>query len=128
MHHNAVRFGRPRPGGVLVAGEGIETVLSIVTALPAVAAAATLSAAHLAAFHPPDDLDLLIVARDSDDDGTAAALRLRTRARQLGIDTIVVAPQLGDFNDDLLKLGPEAIIATLAPLVAAVETGNPQPS
>ena len=52
VHGHAVRFGTPAAGTLLV-GEGIETVLSIVTALPDIAAAAALSAGSLGAFAPP---------------------------------------------------------------------------
>ena len=52
IHGLAVRFGEPAAGTLLV-GEGIETVLSIVTAIPDTVAAAALSAGSLGAFAPP---------------------------------------------------------------------------
>ena len=119
IHRNAVRFGRPLPGGALVAGEGLETVLSIVAAVPGLPAAAALSASHLAAFEPPEGIGLLIVARDSGEDGVTAALRLRNRCRDLGIEAVVAAPRLGDFNDDLVKLGADAVASAIGPLAAA---------
>ena len=51
VHGLAVRFGDPAPSTLLV-GEGIETVLSIVSALPDTVAAAALSAGSLGAFAP----------------------------------------------------------------------------
>ena len=57
---HAVRFGAVRFGAVpadglasLVVGEGIETVLSLITAVPEIGAAAALSAGSLGAFAPP---------------------------------------------------------------------------
>jgi hypothetical protein len=44
---NAVRFGKPKD--IMAAGEGIETVLSLLSLFPALPMAAGLSAAHLAA-------------------------------------------------------------------------------
>ena len=49
----AVRFGAPSDDAALVVGEGIETVLSLVTAVPEITAAAALSAGSLGAFAPP---------------------------------------------------------------------------
>ena len=115
IHNHAVRFGTPRPGGTLVAGEGIETVLSIVTAVPGVPAAATLSAAHLAGFHPPPQLGRLLIARDADENGGAAALRLKRYCARHDIEAVVVEPRLGDFNDDLLEYGPDAVARAFAP-------------
>ena len=115
----AVRFNRPAGGGALIAGEGLETVLSIVTALPGVAAAATLSTSHLAAFDLPPDLGLLIVASDSKEAERLAAHRLARRCRETLCPAHVVLPAQGDFNDDLRNLGPDAITAAIGPLLAA---------
>lgn len=118
LWHHAVRFNRPRPGGALIAGEGLETVLSIVTAIPGVPAAAALSSAHLTAFEPPPDLGLLIVAADADENGQLAAQRLARRCRETLCPAHVVLPVHGDFNDDLRNLGPDAISAAIIPLIA----------
>lgn len=56
---HGVRFGSV--DDVLVAGEGIETVLSVHSALPAMATLAGLSAAHLAAIQFPEGLRRLYV-------------------------------------------------------------------
>ena len=121
LRTHAVRFSRPRPGGTLIAGEGIETVLSVVTAIPGIPAAATLSSAHLAAFEPPPDLGLLIVASDAEEDGRLAARRLARRCRETVCPAHVVLPVQGDFNDDLCNLGADTIAAAIGPLIAAHE-------
>lgn len=112
---NAVRFGPAGRGSLLVAGEGIETVLSVLAALPGVHGAAALSAHHLGAFVPPAGIRRLIVARDADEDGLNAAIRLRQRALREGIDAVVVAPERNDFNDDLQLRGPETVAAAFGP-------------
>lgn len=61
---HGVRFGCC--SDVMAAGEGIETMLSQRTVLPAMPAHATLSAAHLYAILFPDTLRRLYVARDND--------------------------------------------------------------
>ena len=117
IHGYAVRFGPTREGGILIAGEGLETVLSIVTAVPAIPAAATLSAAHLGGFSPPPDIAKIIIARDADTAGGDAALRLRRRCIDAGIDAVIAEPRLADFNDDLLKYGPDFVAAAIVPLL-----------
>ena len=77
----AVRFGVPADDAALVVGEGIETVLSLVTAVPEITAAAALSAGSLGAFAPPPGLARLVIARDNDEDGALAAERLAGAAR-----------------------------------------------
>ena len=69
----AVRFGVPADDAALVVGEGIETVLSLVTAVPEITAAAALSAGSLGAFAPPPGVARLVIARDNDEDGALAA-------------------------------------------------------
>ena len=124
VHGLAVRFGDPASASTLLVGEGIESVLSLVTVLPrsipadAVAAAA-LSAGSLGAFVPPVNVTRLIVAQDRDEEGEIASLRLQLRCKRLGVACAVLAPARGDFNDDLLELGPGALAERLAPLVRA---------
>ena len=115
VHGFAVRFGRP--ADTLVVGEGIETVLSIVTALPDTVAAAALSAGSLGAFAPPPGVSRLVIARDNDVEGERAAARLVRRCARTGVAAVVVEPQGGDFNDDLVALGAHALAARLAPLI-----------
>ena len=112
----AVRFGSPADGASLLVGEGIETVLSLVTAVPAIAAAAALSAGSLGAFAPPAGVARLVIARDNDPEGERAAERLARRCARAGVAALIVVPEGGDFNDDLLALGSHALAASLAPL------------
>ncbi len=110
---HAVRFGAAAGTEVMAAGEGIETVLSLRSVLPSLPMAAALSAAHLAAFLPPPGLRRLYIVRDNDPAGHGAADKLASRMQQAGIEAIVLAPCLGDVNDDLLQLGPGALSDTV---------------
>ena len=116
IYGRAVRFGRPADGASLLVGEGIETVLSLVTAVPAVTAAAALSAGSLGAFAPPPGVARLVIARDNDAEGEQAAMRLARRCARAGVAAFVVVPEGDDFNDDLVALGADALRARLAPL------------
>ena len=59
--------------GVTVAGEGLESVLSVRVALAALPAVAGLSAHHLAVLELPPGVTRLYIARDGDAEGTRAA-------------------------------------------------------
>ncbi|MEO5322859.1 toprim domain-containing protein [Mesorhizobium sp. CC13] len=109
---HAVRFGVP--ASVMAAGEGIETTLSLRCALPDMAMAAALSAAHLGAILFPSTLRRLYVIRDNDPAGDGARDTLAERAREAGIEAIVLSPELEDFNDDLRHCGLEALRAAIA--------------
>ena len=115
----AVRFGAPGAGAPLVVGEGIETVLSLIAAVPEIRAAAALSAGSLGAFAPPPGVTRLVLARDNDEDGALAAERLAMRCARLGIAPTVIVPAGKDFNDDLVGLGAAALRARFAPLFRA---------
>ena len=115
VHGRAVRFGAPGAGTLLV-GEGIETVLSIVTAIPDAVAAAALSAGSLGAFAPPAGVTRLVIARDNDAEGERAAERLARRCARAGVAALVVVPAGDDFNSDLVALGAPALRARLAPI------------
>ena len=93
------------PANRLIAGEGIETVLSVRSALPDWPTVAALSANHLAALIPPPDLTVLAIARDDDEAGRQAARRLRHYAQARGITVIDLVPRLDDFNEDLRRFG-----------------------
>lgn len=104
---HGVRFGIATD--VLAAGEGVETMLSlrqVLTMLPAVSA---LSAAHLAALQLQPTLRRLYIAREPDPAGRGAADTLATRAREAGIEPLMLDARGGDFNDDLRQLGVEAL-------------------
>ncbi|TJW01059.1 MAG: DNA primase [Mesorhizobium sp.] len=108
---HAVRFGCCCD--VMAAGEGIETMLSQRTVLPAMPAVAALSAAHLSAILFPDTLRRLYIARDNDPAGDGAVATLIERTNAAGIEAMVLVPQLGDFNEDLRLLGADALRAML---------------
>ncbi len=104
---NAVRFGCAVD--VMIAGEGLETILSLRRAMPSVPAAAALSANHLAALELPAGLRRLYLARDDDPAGHRAVETLADRAHAAGVEALVLSPQLDDFNEDLRKLGAEVL-------------------
>ena len=108
----------------LVVGEGIETVLSLIAALPEIGAAAALSAGSLGAFAPPPGVARMVIARDNDPDGALAAERLARRCARAGVAATIVVPVGNDFNDDLLSLGAPALRARLAPLVRFAGSGG----
>ncbi len=113
---NAVRFGIA--GEVMAAGEGIETMLSLRYALPAMPMAAALSAAHLTAILFPQTLRRLYIARDADPPGEGAMTILIDRTQQAGIEAITLMPCLEDFNEDLRILGAEALRAAIRVQIA----------
>ncbi len=133
-HGFAVRFGEPAAASTLLVGEGIETVLSLVTVLPDGAlrtavpsgtfAAAALSAGNLGAFVPPNRVTRLIVAQDRDEAGERASRRLQRRCTRLGIATAVLLPAGSDFNDHLMNHGPVHLAQRLAPWVPGHPPGN----
>ena len=89
-----MRFGRPADGASLLVGEGIETVLSLVTTVPQITAVAR-----------------LVIARDNDAEGERAADRLARRCARARVAALVVVPEGDDFNEDLVALGPGALAA-----------------
>jgi hypothetical protein len=109
---NAVRFG-VADDDVLVAGEGIETMLSLRCVLPTMPMASALSANHLAAMALSSSLRRLYIARDADAAGDAVQITLAQRAGAAGIEAIALSPRLGDFNEDLHVFGLEALRAAL---------------
>ena len=99
---------------ILVVGEGIETMLSLVDAAPVLPVWAALSSGHLGAVLLPEGVQRLYIAIDRDAAGRGAAERLRARATEIGITVRVLEPRLGDFNDDLRAYGKEALRQHLA--------------
>ncbi|MCZ8548779.1 toprim domain-containing protein, partial [Mesorhizobium qingshengii] len=108
---HAVRFGAA--DNVLAVGEGIETMLSLHCALPAMPMAAALSANHLAALVLPPALRRLYIARDADAAGDTALAALIERAEAAGIEALALSPRMGDFNEDLRAFGVSALRRTL---------------
>ena len=119
---HAVRFGIA--GEVMAAGEGIESVLSARQAIPHMAMAAALSAAHLAAFLFPEPLRRLYIVRDNDPAGDSARDSLVERANTAGIEAIVLSPVLEDFNEDLRRLGIDALRANLRVQLAPADVAR----
>ena len=93
---NGVRFGAVID--VMAAGEGIETMLSLRCALPALPMVAALSANHLAALELPPALRRLYIARDAGEPGLIAAETLGQRARDAGVEALTLTPTVDDFN------------------------------
>lgn len=112
---HGVRFGAA--GEIMAAGEGIETILSLREALPGMPMIAGLSAAHLAAIVFPSALRRLYVAFDRDPAGTGALRVLAQRAAGAGIELVPLAPERGDFNDDLRAVGRAGFVARLGRLL-----------
>jgi hypothetical protein len=106
---HAVQFGHALD--VLAAGEGLESVLSIREVLPRLPAAAALSAAHLSALLLPATLQRLYLVLDDDRAGQRAADRLSVRSA--GVELIRLLPRAGDFNEDLQRLGRQALARCL---------------
>lgn len=104
---NAVRFGSA--DDVVIAGEGIETMLSLREVIPTMPMAAATSSAHLAAILFPPTLRRLYVARDRDVAGDAAFGTLTDRTQAAGIELVSLMPDLADFNDDLCQHGAGAL-------------------
>lgn len=112
---NAVRFRMPvdAPLTVMAAGEGLETVLSLSHVLPGMPMVAALTANHLAAIRLPAGCLRLYIAADADAAGRHGFERLSRRAQALGILPLLLAPELGDYNEDLRRLGPDRMTARL---------------
>src|SRR5690606_9684944 len=91
---------------VVLAGEGLETVLSVRQVLPSLPVQAALSAANLAALILPPGVARLYIAVDDDPAGRRAASALAARAAALGVEVLPIRPRRPDFNDDLTCLGP----------------------
>jgi Toprim domain len=108
---HGVRFGTATD--VMAAGEGIETMLSLRSVLSRLPMLAALSANHLAAILLPATLRRLYIARDHDAAGDFAVAALTERAYSAGIEALTLSPTLGDFNEDLRRLGIDELRAAL---------------
>lgn len=111
INGHGVRIGRSME--VMATGEGLETMLSLRVVLPTMPVIAAGSANHLEALLLPDGLRRLYVAEDSDPAGRRATASVMARAGAVGIEALRLTPALGDFNDDLQRLGSEAMRAAL---------------
>lgn len=117
---NAVRFRFPANGlvPVMVAGEGLESMLSLSHVMSDMPMVSALTANHLAAFRLPAGCQRLYIAADADAAGRHGIEGLSRRAQALGILPLVLTPELGDFNEDLRWLGPERLIESLGTQLA----------
>ncbi len=88
------------------------------TVMPALPVAAATSANHLAGLIFPPGCRRLYIAADADAAGRHGIRRLSQRAGEAGILTMVLRPQLGDFNDDLRQLGQAHLAAWLGDQLA----------
>ena len=113
---HAVRFGVA--DDIMAVGEGIETILSVRSALPALPMISALSSSHLPAVAFPPGLRRLYIASDADPAGGRAATALAARTRELGIEAKVLLPIRNDFNDDLIAIGGDGLRAALGPQLA----------
>ncbi len=119
---HGVRFGVAND--TMAAGEGIETMLSLRMALPGMPMLAALSANHLAAILLPPALRRLYIAGDRDPAGETATKTLADRAHRAGIDAMALTPRFSDFNEDLRRLGLDAIRTGLRLMLAPEDVGH----
>ena len=108
---NGVRFRVA--ADVMAAGEGIETMLSVRSVLRDLPMVAALSANHLATILFGVTLRRLYVVCDNDPAGDLAAATLTDRAQAAGIEALTLSPTLGDFNEDLRRLGVDHLRTAL---------------
>jgi len=112
---NSVRFGVIDDFAII--GEGIETILSLKSALPKIPMVAALSAAHLVAWRPPPNLRQLVIAADNDEPGRSAARRLSVRMREHRIDVNTIEPLGADFNCELHDASCETLRSRVERLI-----------
>jgi hypothetical protein len=108
---------------VVLAGEGIETMLALRCVLPTLPMIAALSASHLAALAVPAKIARIYIAQDNDGAGTHATATLAERAQRHAVEPLPLRPRARDFNDDLLQIGRAELAAwtriQLAPVDAS---------
>ena len=121
----AVRLAEIGDGDRLALSEGIETGLAVMTACPDLPVWATLSTSGLEQVDLPPGVRRVLILADNDTSGAglraaeAAARRLRAQGRDVAV---VLPPEEGeDFNDLLLREGPEAVAALIADAEAITE-------
>ena len=111
IYGNGIRFGST--ADVVVAGEGLETMLSVREALPTLPAIAAGSATHLEVLELPPGIRRLYVAEDADKAGHQATAALIARSEAQGIEAYRLSPRGQDFNDDLRNGGARRLLAAL---------------
>jgi hypothetical protein len=121
----AMRLAELGDGDRLALCEGIETGLAAMTACAGLPVWATLSTSGLEQIDLPPAARRILILADNDVSGAgmraadAAARRLRAQGRDVAI---VLPPLEGeDFNDFLLREGPEAVARAIAEADSAVD-------
>lgn len=113
LHGHAIRFWSDKARSDLIVGEGLENTLSVGTALPEFDLASCLTATHLGLFIPPPGIKRIWVARDNDEAGRNASMKLRNHLESLGIACGDLVSSMDDFNDDLRAFGKDALRRSL---------------
>ncbi len=113
LHGHAIRFWSGTFRTDLIVGEGLENTLSVGTALPEFDLASCLTTTHLGLFIPPPGIKRIWIARDNDEAGRNASMRLRNQLESRGIACGDLVPEMGDFNDDLRAFGRDALRRSL---------------
>lgn len=113
LHGHAIRFWSGKARSDLIVGEGLENTLSVGTALPEFDLASCLTATHLGLFIPPPGIKRIWIARDNDEAGRNASMRLRNKLESLGIACGDLVPSMDDLNDDLRAFGRDALRRSL---------------
>lgn len=113
---HGVRFGSA--GNVLLAGEGVETVLSLKTVMPGMPMVAALSASRLAGLVLPPGVARLYIACDADAAGQRAFQRLSMRGQAEGFVAFPLRAARGDFNDDLRARGASTLAGAMHEQIA----------
>ena len=108
---NGVHLGDAKH--VVVAGEGVETVLALESALPWLPMIAGLLANHLAAIDLAPAWRRLYIARDNDCAGFRAGEQLERRGKAAGMEVRHLIPLSEDFNADLRAHGAVTMRAML---------------
>jgi Toprim domain-containing protein len=126
LHGHAIRFWSGTSRTDFIVGEGLENTLSVGTALPEFDLASCITATHLGLFIPPPGIKRIWIARDNDEAGHNASMKLRNQLESLGVTCGDLLPQLGDFNDDRRAFGKDALRQSLLEAMQAqgLETGG----
>jgi len=108
----------------IAVGEGIETVLSVLSALPGCTGIATLTSSVMAGIPIPPSTGRILIAVDRDPAGYPAACRLEDRLKAEGRNAHLILPELDDLNDDLKALGAAQLRRNMEAQLAS--TARPQ--
>ena len=123
-----IRFHAANPSAAnIVVGEGIETVLSILQALPDTAGISTVSASVMPRIALPDSTGLILIATDRDPAGYHAALQLQERLTAEHRRALLILPKNADLNDDLQALGPTGLYAHISIQLRQLSGELPRP-